>query len=100
MEQSWTECGVEVPGKDPALRRVDTILVKGAGIYTPMLAHSLALVLGQAPGPFSPIASLATLIGSFAERWLIVKAGNRSADIPTDYFRISQPAGESESETR
>jgi len=100
MEQSWTECGIEVPGKDRALHLVDTILVKGAGIYTPVLAHSLALVSGRAPGPLAPITSLATLIGSFAERWLIVKAGNRSADIPTDYFRISQPAGDTEAETR
>ena len=49
-EQSWSERGIRIPSKDPALHRVDMILVKGAGIYTPMLAHSLALVSGRAPG--------------------------------------------------
>jgi protein NrfD len=94
VEQDWAKHRLHSPKRDPSMHRVDTLLVKGAGVMVPAAVQLTIVMTGRAPKPLSAVASVATLVGALAERWLIVAAGNQSASRPTDYFQISQPSSQ------
>jgi formate-dependent nitrite reductase membrane component NrfD len=65
--------------------------VLGGGIGLPLLLHGVPKLLGkQSPKPMSLIASIAVLLGGFAFRYVIVMAGNRSADDPQATFEMTR----------
>jgi formate-dependent nitrite reductase membrane component NrfD len=90
MEASWRRAGITDPRTEPRFERADRLLVKQAGLVVPAVVHTAILAFDRPFHVLSAVASLATLAGCFAERWLLVTAGNRSAERPTDYFGISQ----------
>jgi formate-dependent nitrite reductase membrane component NrfD len=92
VEQDWAKQRLHGVADDPMMQRVDTLLVKGGGMILPSAIHLAMIVTGRASRHLSVVACVATLVGAFAERWLIVAAGNQSASRPTDYFQISQPS--------
>ncbi|HEX3245137.1 MAG TPA: NrfD/PsrC family molybdoenzyme membrane anchor subunit [Chloroflexota bacterium] len=92
LESAWSGSGIQSPNDEPSLHILDTALVKGVGIAAPMVVHLTMLGTGIGLRYLNVLAAIATLAGGFAERWLIVTAGNRSTNRPSDYFGISQPA--------
>jgi protein NrfD len=92
VEQDWAKHRLRGVGDDPAMHRLDTLLVKGGGMILPSAIHMAIIMTGRTPKPLSAVSCAATLVGALAERWLIVAAGNQSASRPTDYFQISQPS--------
>jgi formate-dependent nitrite reductase membrane component NrfD len=94
VEQDWAKQRLHGVADDPTMHRVDMLLVKGGGMILPSAIHLAMIITGRAPKPLSVLACVATLVGAFAERWLIVAAGNQSASRPTDYFQISQPSSQ------
>lgn len=92
-ERRWREAGVAAPlheGKPKALFGPGA---KGFGVALPVATQALALV-SQPGAPardrLPPIASLGLILGGFALRHALLRAGDESAVRPGDYFRLAQ----------
>jgi protein NrfD len=92
LEQQWKRKGVFGPLQTSTLAWVDRGAVQ-LGMGLPLLVHGLQTLSGRRSGGLSALAAVATLTGAYLERAVIVLAGNRSADSPEDYLRLSRPAG-------
>ncbi len=57
----------------------------------PVAALLAGLLMGRRGSWPAVIAAVASLAGGYAERALVVFAGNRSADEPALYFDLSRP---------
>lgn len=57
----------------------------------PVLGYALASASPRMGADLSVLSSLAVLAGGLLMRNDIIRAGNRSADRPRDYFRLAQP---------
>jgi protein NrfD len=90
-EQQWKERQVDEPMERPRRKLVNRLAVTGLGTVVPLTLHAFSLISGRRGRALPAIASLSSLAGTFAERTLILYAGNDSAQRPQDYFRITQP---------
>jgi protein NrfD len=63
--------------------------VLGLGISLPLAVHLADLVRGRGSRQSVALASIATLIGGFLLRAVLVFGGNRSARQPRDYLRLT-----------
>src|SRR4051812_34872389 len=63
----------------------------GLGVVLPVMLQVVSLLGGRGTGWLAVPAALASLAGGYAERSLIVFAGNESADSPEIYHRVTAP---------
>ena len=89
-EREWKRTRVFGPLESAPLALVDRAAVQGLGIGLPLVVHGVQALTGRRSTGLSVLAALATLAGAFAERAVIVFAGNRSADRPEDYLRVAR----------
>ncbi len=90
IERGWRRRQVAAPIEGRQLRPAWRIGVLGLGIGGPLVVHALELLGGRALRRVSVLAALATLIGGFVLRAVLVFGGNASARRPVDYLRLSQ----------
>ncbi|MGE3271107.1 MAG: NrfD/PsrC family molybdoenzyme membrane anchor subunit [Chloroflexota bacterium] len=90
LEKRWREAGLTPVVEQPAFRTSYQGGVLGLGMVLPLLLQVLRLSLGERAGRLSTVAAITSLLGGYAERRLILAAGNRSADRPELYFSIAQ----------
>ena len=93
-EQQWKRSGVAGPLEAPDIRPVHRLLVLGLGVVGPLAVHVVQVLTGRRSEFISTLAAIGALVGAYAERAVIVFAGNRSADRPDDYFRTSSAGGD------
>jgi len=85
-ERQWQRSAVTAPLERPALRLTHRVLASGGGILVPLALHCFQMLTSRHARRVSLIAALVTLVGAYAERAVVVFAGNASADRPADYF--------------
>jgi formate-dependent nitrite reductase membrane component NrfD len=90
MERQWKRQSLFGPLEKAPLALVDRLVVQGLGMGLPLVVHALQTLTGRRSNGLSTLAALATLVGAFIERAVIVFAGNRSADRPEDYLRVAR----------
>lgn len=64
--------------------------VAGAGLAAPLVLTAAARSIGRGQRPVSIVAALLTLAGGFLLRYLVVVAGNASADDPEATFELTR----------
>lgn len=92
-ERRWREVGVGAPLREGGPKALFGPAAKGLGVALPVATQALALVSGPgapARDRLPPVASLGLLIGGFALRHALLRAGDESAKRPGDYFRAAQ----------
>lgn len=63
------------------------------GCAVPVACHLIDRMTGRRSPVLSTIASLAILAGGYIAKSSVIEAGNRSADRPEDYARLTRPRG-------
>ena len=61
------------------------------GLGVPLACHAVNALSGRPSRGLSVLGSLALLAGGMVMRQAIFQAGNKSAERPEDYFRLTQP---------
>jgi formate-dependent nitrite reductase membrane component NrfD len=90
-DRRWRRQGLSAPLKRQPIASAYRFGVLGLGIAAPLTAHA-ANVLSRRNWPvISVAAAVATLLGGFIQRAVIIFAGNDSASRPVDYFQFTQP---------
>jgi formate-dependent nitrite reductase membrane component NrfD len=92
-EREWKARRVAGPLEAADIRPVHRLVVLGLGIVAPLIVHGAQLLTRRHSRSIASLAAAATLVGAYAERAVIVFAGNRSADRAEDYFTASSPRG-------
>lgn len=92
-EQQWKRSGVAGPLEAADLRSAHRLVVLGLGILGPLAVHTVQTLTGRRSPFIAALAAIGVLAGAYAERAVIVFAGNRSADRPDDYFRTAGAVG-------
>lgn len=90
-DRVYREEGVAGPLEEAPWRAVHRVGALAVGAAVPMACYSASLVLRQNSRRLSLLASLAVLAGGMMMRAAILRAGNRSAQRPEDYFRFTRP---------
>ncbi len=85
----WQRQGVASPVEQEPLGSAWRFGVLGLGISLPLAVHLADLIRGRGSRSSVALASFATLIGGFLLRAVLVFGGNRSAQQPGDYFRLT-----------
>ena len=62
------------------------------GLGVPLACHTINALSRRPSRGLSVLGSLALLAGGMVMRQAIFQAGNKSAERPEDYFRLTQPA--------
>ncbi len=83
---------VAEPIEHGTLGVVDKIGAMAVGAAIPLVCHAVNAGRRRPSAALSVLGSLAILTGGMALRTAILRAGNRSAERPTDYFRFAQEA--------
>lgn len=91
LEALWRREQLEAPLVEPPLAAPYRFGVLGLGILVPLGVHLLQVLTGRELRAASAAASMAALLGGYTQRAVLLLAGKRSADRPTDYFRLAQP---------
>jgi protein NrfD len=87
--REWRHAGVAGPLDEPPLAIPYRLGSLGLGILVPLAVHLAQALTGRELRTASTLASVAALIGGYAQRAAIVFAGRRSAERPRDYFRLT-----------
>jgi formate-dependent nitrite reductase membrane component NrfD len=90
LDAVWKREHVDAPLHEPSLKLPYRVGVLGLGVLAPLLVHLLQVVTGRELRTASSLASVAALIGGYAQRAVMLFAGKRSAERPTDYFRFTR----------
>lgn len=90
-ERRCEEAGVHAirDGRRSAEERLGAVLL-GAGV--PLALHAVDAALPRRTAALPVAASIAVLAGGLLMRRMIMEAGNRSAERPDDYFRLTAAA--------
>lgn len=91
LDALWKRERLAAPLDEPPLVLPYRVGVFGLGIVAPLTVHLLQVLTGRELRAASTCASLAALVGGYAQRAVLVLAGKRSAERPTDYFRFARP---------
>lgn len=94
ITRRWQKAGVAAPLNEQPLASVYRFGAIGLGMVVPITLHLLHILTGRYRHITALIAGIATLAGGFCLRTSVILAGNKSANRPADYFRITQPSGE------
>lgn len=89
--RTWHQRGVAGPVEGTRLGMVHKVGVIGLGAAVPTAIHAAHQLRGQRTRVGTIVAAVATLVGVFAERAVLVFAGNESARRPVDYLHFTQP---------
>lgn len=91
VDRNWRRKKVGTPLEQEPLRSTWNLGVLGMGIIAPLSMH-LGEVLSRRESRVSSIISaVITLVGGFLLRAVFVFGGNKSAQLPKDYLRMTQP---------
>lgn len=94
LRVQWRRKGLDAPLREIALPHAfGAATVLGAAV--PLAIHARSRMRGRASARSATTAAVLALAGGYALRAAVLFAGNRSAQRPTDYFRLCQPAGPS-----
>jgi protein NrfD len=85
----WQRGGAASPLQEEPVGAGWRLGVLGLGISLPLAVHFIDLIRGKGSRSSVALASSATLIGGFLLRAVFVFGGNRSAQRPGDYFRLT-----------
>jgi protein NrfD len=85
----WRRQGVASPIQEQPIGATWQFGVLGLGISLPLAVHLFDLIRGKGSRSSVALGSIATLIGGFLLRAVLILGGNRSAQRPGDYFRMS-----------
>ena len=86
-ERRWRAAGIAGPDEGNALHALGAAL----GIALPLACHAANAARRRRSLGLSVLASLGVLAGGALMRHAVLKAGNRSAERPADYFRFASP---------
>ena len=92
VEWRWRRKGVVGPLDQPRYVLAYRGGVRTTGILLPLAAHLEQQITGRESRLTSILAAVATLIGGYCLRAVVILAGNKSADEPQDYFRFTESA--------
>jgi formate-dependent nitrite reductase membrane component NrfD len=90
VDREWQARGVDAPVAEGRLGMAHRGVAFGLGIVVPLVLNALQLVLQPRTQRLSLLSATAALTGAYAERAVIVFAGNQSAERAEDYFRNAQ----------
>ncbi|MCA1647318.1 MAG: polysulfide reductase NrfD [Chloroflexi bacterium] len=90
LDALWKHEHLDRPLQEPPLRLPYRIGMLGLGILVPLGVHLLQAFTGRELRMASTLASLAALVGGYTQRAVIVLAGKRSAERPTDSFHFAR----------
>jgi formate-dependent nitrite reductase membrane component NrfD len=91
LDRQWRAAGLDRFVDRPAFKGVYRGGVVGLGMVLPLALQAVSLLSGGKLRWLMVPATLAALAGGYAERSLIVFAGNHSADDPDAYHRVTEP---------
>jgi protein NrfD len=91
-EAEWRRQGVAAPMQRQPISAAYRFGVLGLGVLAPLVVHAVQMLTGRHSRRASGLAAIATLIGGFILRAVMIFAGNDSARRPEDYFTFTQPA--------
>jgi formate-dependent nitrite reductase membrane component NrfD len=95
VERQWRRREVDTPLQKGSLGSAWRFGVLGMGIIGPLMLHVAEVLGGRGSRKVSTVAALATLVGGFLLRAVFVFGGNRSGQLPEDYFRFTQSPAQS-----
>jgi protein NrfD len=90
ISRLWRRQEVASPLQQEPVASTWRLGVLGLGISLPLAVHVADLSRGQSSRQSVALASVATLIGGFLLRAVLILGGNRSALEPRDYFRLTR----------
>jgi formate-dependent nitrite reductase membrane component NrfD len=90
LEKQWQHAGLSPVAEQPSFKLPYQGGALGVGMALPLLLQVVSLCLGGRARRLGTVAAIAALAGGYAERALILFAGNRSADLPEVYFDLTQ----------
>ena len=90
-ERRAKERGVAASLEEGATGALEKWGAIGVGLAVPLVCYSANMVRRRRSPALSVAGALAVLAGGFMMREAILRAGNRSARRPADYFRFTQP---------
>lgn len=94
--RTWRRRGVAGPVEQTRLGTAHKVGVIGLGAVVPTAIHAAHQLRGRRTRAGTIVAAVATLVGVFAERAVVVFAGNESARRPVDYLHFTQPTAADE----
>jgi protein NrfD len=89
-DRQWRKQGLAAPLQRQPIAGAYRFGVLGLGISAPLIAHAVNLLSRRDMRGLAVAAAVATLIGGFVQRAVMIFAGNDSALRPTDYFKFTQ----------
>jgi protein NrfD len=89
LDSLWKREHVDAPLEEPPLKLPYRVGALGLGVLAPLGVHLLQVLTGRELSTASSLASVAALVGGYAQRAVMIFAGKRSAERPTDYFRFT-----------
>jgi protein NrfD len=90
LDALWRRARLNAPLAEPPLKLPYRVGALGLGILAPLGVHLLQAVTGRELRTASRLASLAALLGGYTQRAVMVLAGKRSAERPTDSFHFTR----------
>lgn len=90
-EAQWRRHGVSAPMRRQPIAAAYRFGVLGLGVVAPVVAHAVQTLAGRHSRAVSGLAAVATLVGGFTMRAVMIFAGNDSARRPEDYFTFTRP---------
>jgi formate-dependent nitrite reductase membrane component NrfD len=99
LDRRWRAQGVAGVLDEPRYAAAYRGGMLGLGILVPLGLHTWHLIRGERAAWAATLASIAALAGGYVQRALVLLAGNESARRPQDYFRFTQPAPMSDSQS-
>lgn len=91
-DRRWSASQVGAPiNENRKLATMYRFGVLGLGILVPLTIHGIHVATGRRRPWASRLADASALAGGYAQRLLLVNAGNDSATRPRDYLRFTQP---------
>jgi Polysulphide reductase, NrfD len=91
LECQWQQQGVATPLRQQPTATAYRVGFYGLGLLAPLLLHSVHRLTQRRSRMVSTLASVATLVGGYMLRSVLISAGNASAQRPDDYFQFIQP---------
>jgi protein NrfD len=91
LDALWKREHLQRPMEEPPLKLPYRLGVFGLGILAPLGVHLLQTLTGRELRTASKLAAIAALVGGYSQRAVLVLAGKRSAERPTDAFHFAQP---------
>ena len=90
-ERRYRQAGVEGTLRHSTLGDTYKVGALAVGLGVPLACHAINALSNRPNRSLSVLGSLALLVGGAVMRQAIFQAGNKSAERPQDYFRLTEP---------